>query len=423
MANQVVFKYGTRSQYDGLETKATNALYFLTDTGEIYRGDVNLARGSHYEGTRALVDGVLESDLTVINRVLTAANKIAVVDDIFVIKTPIGETAKFSYSSFVYDGTNWCAMDGNYDASNVYFDSDMTVTENIGAFVIPEGQSNAKLESAGKSLKEVLESLLAQELQPIRESEPQVTVVLKIDGQAVTTTTKSIEVGTSITPSWEASLSAGEYTYGPATGIVASNWSITDSRGNSATTATGAFDAFVVGDDEAYKITATATYADGAIPETNLGNPAEDGIQFLADSATATSNATIRGYRPYFYGSVTDKLIDEAGNVLINQINSDVIRGLSKGTNAYNAKRELTITAIDGAQSFIVAYPSDSIRSGLTDAVIQGSIAISVASSYKKATETVDVTGGAYTATKPYTVWVYSPSKITAGETHKVTLA
>lgn len=35
MATPVVFKYGTRAQYDALAEKASNALYFLTDTGEL----------------------------------------------------------------------------------------------------------------------------------------------------------------------------------------------------------------------------------------------------------------------------------------------------------------------------------------------------------------------------------------------------
>ena len=49
----VVFKHGKRAEYDALgENIATNALYFLEDTGEIYHGKVNLARGTHYEGIR-----------------------------------------------------------------------------------------------------------------------------------------------------------------------------------------------------------------------------------------------------------------------------------------------------------------------------------------------------------------------------------
>ena len=94
MALPVVFKYGTREQYDGLAEKAENALYFLQDTGEIYHGAVNLARGSHYEGVRA--EG--ENDNAVIARVL--GEHVAVNDDIFVIKTLIADD-KYSYTSFV----------------------------------------------------------------------------------------------------------------------------------------------------------------------------------------------------------------------------------------------------------------------------------------------------------------------------------
>lgn len=420
-ANQVVFKYGTREQYDNLAAKATNALYFLTDTGEIYRGDVNLARGSHYEGERNLVDDVWETDLEVIERVFASVSVPEVVDDIFVIKTPIGSSGKYSYTSFVYDGSNWCAMDGNYDATNVIFDSDITVTENIGAFEIPEGQNSATLESAGKNLKQVLEMILAQELQPVRESSPAVTVTLKANGS----TTRVYEVGTSVTPSWTASLSAGSYTYGPATGVTATSWEITDADGNTASTASGSFDAIVVEDGENYKITAKANYGDGAVPVTNLGNPAEDdSVQITAGGASATS-AAITGYRAFFYGPVATKLIGDDGSVLTDSITSDMIRGLTNGGN-YNAKKTVTITAAsDGSTaSFIVAYPSASTRSGVSLAEIQGSVAIAVTSSYKLADATVEVEGkDGYATTKPYKVWVYSPAQISAGETHAVTLA
>ena len=422
MANQVVFKYGTREQYDGLATKAANALYFLTDTGEIYRGDVNLARGSHYEGERNKVDDVWETDLEVISRVFASISTPEVVDDIFVIKTPIGETGKYSYSSFVYDGTNWCAMDGNYDATNVIFDSNLTVTENIGAFEIPSGQNSAELLSAGKSLKWVLENILAQELRPVRESSPAVTNTVKANGSTI----RSYEVGTKVTPSWVASLSAGSYTYGPATGITATSWEISDTKSNTATTASGSFPEFVIADGENYKITAKANYGDGAVPVTNLGNPtSDDTVQFKAGSASATGSA-ITGFRPYFYGPVNAKLIDDSGAVLTDSITSAMIRGLTNANTQYNASKTMTIKAADDGStaSFIVAYPAAVNRNGVSKAEIQGSVAIAVTSSYKLADATVEVEGkDGYTTTKPYKVWVYSPAQISAGETHSVTLA
>ena len=39
MANNVIFKVGTKALYNALEQKDTNTLYWLTDTKEIYKGD------------------------------------------------------------------------------------------------------------------------------------------------------------------------------------------------------------------------------------------------------------------------------------------------------------------------------------------------------------------------------------------------
>lgn len=414
MALPVVFKYGKREQYDNLGAKSNNALYFLTDTGEIYHGEKNLARGSHYEGVRSLKeDGVtFETDQEVIDRILATVSVPAVTDDIFVVKTQIGTSDKYSHTAYVYDEGNWSAMDGNYDANNVYFDENMTVTENIGAFVIPEGQNSATLNSAGKSLKEVLMQLLAQELQPERVSSPAVSLTLK----ANSSTTKSYEVGTKVVPSWSASLSTGSYTYGPATGITATSWSVTDGT-NTSTEASGKFPEITVGDSTNYYVEATAYYDDGAVPVTNLGNPTEDeDVQIKAGSATAktSGSANITGYRAFFYGSVADD----------GEITSAMIRGLNNGGN-YNSGKDITISAVDGAKRFIVAYSSTlpSARKGVSNAEIQGSVAIAVTSQYSKLDTTVAVEGKDGYATHPYTVWVYEPAKIAAGETHKVKLA
>ena len=266
----VVLKYGLRAEYDALAEKSSNVLYFLTDTGEIYRGDVNLARGSHYEGIRTLKeDGTYETDNEVFARVLSS--RPAVKDDIFVIKTQIGESDKYTYTAYTYDGGNWAAMDGNYNADNVIFDKDMIVTNNIGAFQMPNGVSSTTLPTAGKSLKDVLANLLAKELQPVRVSSPSINLTSKISNGAY----KWVEVGDEVSVNYSASLSTGSYTYGPDTGITATSWEITNGA-DTLTTATGAFPAVVVSDNMEYNISATATYGDGAIPVTNLGNPAAD---------------------------------------------------------------------------------------------------------------------------------------------------
>lgn len=401
----VVLKYGLRAEYDALPEKSSNVLYFLTDTGEIYRGDVNLARGSHYEGIRTIKeDGSYENDNEVFARVLSS--KPAVKDDIFVIKTQIGESDKYTYTAYTYDGELWAAMDGNYNADNVIFDKDMVVTNNIGAFQMPNGVSSTTLPTAGKSLKDVLANLLAKELQPVRVSSPSVNLTSKISNGAY----KWVEVGDEVSVDYSASLSKGSYTYGPDTGITATSWEITNGT-DTLTTATGAFPAIVVSDDMEYNISATATYGDGAVPVTNLGNPAADeSVQVKAGSASQTISAII-GYRPFFYG--IDNTTDE--------ITSDLIRSLTNG-GIYNTSKALTLTAGEDSTRFIVAYPADTLRPGLTKVTIETGLSVEITSSYSQITN-IEVKGAnGYTVTKPYIVYVYQPAKITPNETHKIIL-
>ena len=346
----VVFKYGTRAEYDALETKSSEALYFLTDTGEIYRGEVNLARGNHYEGTRGLkeVEGVQvpETDNEVIARVL--GSNPAIKDDIFVIKTLIGGDA-YSYISLIYDGEHWKAMDGNYNAENVYFSEDFTVTSNIGAFLLPEGQSNTKLEATGKNLKQLLSALLAAKVLP-EVTNPAVTVKF-------TNATKALEVGSKVIPSYEASLSAGEYTYGPDTGIVANGWQVKDTNGNTKDTATGSFPEITVEAGMTYGVTASATYAAGAIPVDNLGNDApEKQIPAVTEFGKVSGSAStkITGYRNSFYGTYSAK---EADGVQTGST-SDSIRTLTKSGKTLTNGATFNISVPADAQRVVIAYPA-----------------------------------------------------------------
>jgi hypothetical protein len=51
--------------------------------------------------------------------------------DIIIIKDNIAED-KWQHTSYVYNGSEWAAMDGNYDAENVYFSDDILVTTKVG---------------------------------------------------------------------------------------------------------------------------------------------------------------------------------------------------------------------------------------------------------------------------------------------------
>lgn len=402
MALPVVFKYGKRKDYDGLAEKAPNALYFLEDTGEIYHGTVNLARGTHYEGIR----NENETDNEVIARVL-GENGIAVKDDIFVIKTLIADD-KYSYTSFVYDGSNWAAMDGNYSADNVYFDSDLTVTAPIGVVTIPESGST-KIEAIGKNLSSVLASILAAPKAP-EVTDPSVTIKF-------TNATKALEVGSTITPTYETTFDAGSYSYGPETGITVTSWSVENSNGIEVTEANGSFPEITVSENMSYGATATANHTAGAMPVNNLGEDAPDS-QIAEGSVSATTATKLTGYRNFFYGMLATSSTEEP-------LTSAVIRTLTKGGN-YNGKKTFSMDAskLAGVKRMVIAYPANTTRGGLSSVLLPNSLQYNAFANgdYKKVAD-VNVEGAnGYTAI-PYTVYVYEPLSIDATEIHDVTLA
>lgn len=195
---------------------------------------------------------------------------------------------------------------------------------------------------------------------------------------------KAYEVGTTVTPSYSASLKPGSYTYGPETGVVASEWAITDTDGNSADTASGSFPELTVADGISYRITAKATYGTGAMPVTNTGNDYPDG-QIEAGTKSATSGA-ITGYRNTFYGTLTAK----------SDITSDIVRGLTgKSGKTLANGNAFTVTIPVGALRVVFAYPA-TLRDVTSVKDVNGMNA-EISSSFTKQTVNVEGANG-YTA-------------------------
>lgn len=222
------------------------------------------------------------------------------------------------------------------DAEKVFFHSDLVTTHAIGNITLENGQ--ATIPATGKNLKEVWNSIFVQEKNP---SIVQPSVSLSVP-QA-----KAYEVGTKVVPSYSAALNPGSYSYGPATGIVATAWEVSDTAGNTANTASGNFPELQVTDGISYKITAKATHGGGAVPVTNIGNTYPDG-QIKAGTKSATSSVAITGYRNSFYGTLTDK----------NDLTSDVVRGLTKSGKALANGNSFTVTVPVGALRVVIAYPA-----------------------------------------------------------------
>lgn len=356
-----------------------------------YANDAKTA--SHYEVSATEE----ETDTEAIARVFPDATFNQ--DDIAIVSRVISGT-KISKTAYVYDGGAWKALDGNYDAENVYFDADLIATAPIGVITIPSSGSTT-ISAEGKNVKQVLSSILAQEKNPTA-TKPSATITL--------TNAKAYEVGTTLNPAYTTKFNAGSYTYGPATGITATSYSVSDGA-TTKETATGSFDALTVGDSTNYKLSLTVAYGEGAIPKTNLGNDYVT-AQIKAGNATATSGA-ITGYRSFFYGAIANT----------DAIDSALIRGLTNG-GRYDGKKTVTVTAsaTPGAKRIIVAYPASSSRGGLTEVLLTSTMNLDITSSYVQQAN-VNVEGlNAYTAV-PYKVFVYQPDALGSDEVHQITLA
>lgn len=303
---------------------------------------------------------------------------------------------KKSYTAFVYDNA-WKAMDGNYNASNVYFDKDLTYTVQFGTLAQPSGSGT--FSAAGKNVEQVLSSLMAQEANPTK-SNPAVSFTA--EGGFGT-----FEIGTKKNLTYTAALSAGSYTYGPATGITAQTWEVscTGVTGTKST-ANGTFEN-VVAEATAKKITAKATYNEGAIPVTNLGNPYPAGK--IAAGSASKNSSELKGVRYMFWGPMTD------ADMALNSAN---IRALAhkqaSGTGTLG-----TFGAGAGAKKVVVAVPAGR---KITKVLMPSALNADVTALFVKQGSQSSVEGAEGYTAAAYDVYVYQPASIDAGETYSVTI-
>lgn len=268
--------------------------------------------------------------------------------DIAIVKELISGD-KREYTAYVYDGENWVAMDGNVSADNVYFTKNLIFTQTFGKFT-PGATGSVEIPTAanGLNLQALLEQAFAEEKNPTI-TQPSVSITLTGAGAK--------EVGTVFTPSYSVGFNAGKYQYGPATGVTATTYAVTDTLSHSATTATGSFTQFTVDEDTNYKVSVTVQHSEGAVPKTNLNNDYAEG-QIEAGSKSATSSV-VTGYRGWFYGyyNGTNKLADAT------KITSTQLR-------AFGVKTDFPATmSTEKMQQMFFAAPQGKVTSvGVADA-------------------------------------------------------
>lgn len=298
--------------------------------------------------------------------------------DIVIIKDLIAE-GKWQYTAYVFDNSEWHAMDGNYNAENVYFDEDLITTTAVGNITLTDGQ--ATIAAAGKNLKQVFETIFVKEENP-KTTKPSVNLTF--------TNAKAYEVGTQVAPTYTATFSSGKYSYNASTGVTVNNWEIINSDGDVLTTDKGSFNLITITDDTSYTVTAKANYSDGIIPSTNLGNDYADG-QILASSASSTEGP-MTGYRKTFYGTLEEK--EEV-------MDSSDIRGLNSTDKGSVNGDSILVNIPVGALRVVFAYPAS--LNDLSSVTDTNSLGAEILSGFSMTT--IDVKGHNGYEAKSYKVY------------------
>lgn len=256
-----------------------------------------------------------------------------------------GEGEVITGASVSADGTLTLTR-GKLYLDDVLLEAPLTYTANIGVKTVPASGSGT-IGSAGGTLLAALNEILATAKDP-NVTQPSVSIKLNEAGAK--------EVGTKVAPSYSVSFNKGKYEYGPDTGITAT-YEVEDTSGHTATTISGSFEEFTVGDGTTYQVSVTATHTAGAIPINNLGSEVPD--KKIAAGTKPASSGVVTGYRNSFWGSVTSKE---------GTPTSEIIRGLSgKKNGAIKAGNVGDASEAVGAMRVIIAVPSPRTITSIKD--------------------------------------------------------
>ena len=379
----------------------------LLRTKQDYGTKINAIGGSLFQDTKTDLN---TSDSTVITNYFTGADKpIPKKGDVFVVTTVLSGVT-YEQSAYGYTGEAWVAMTGNVDADKVIMRENITMAGNYTQVGNQTKTQNgtATFSTKGKSVADVLTDIFSKRLQPTITAQPSVAS-FSLTGAA------AVEAGTKLASATysASSLNAGSYTYGPATGVVATNWKV-DRITNVETTQVVSVDAasltggsdtnggtgFIIGDAggdnvvSSLKYRVTATHGAGVTANDNLGSASSPVVAIAAGSKTRDTSA-YTPYRNYFYGtSTTTPTVDSA-----------YVRSLTKSNKAY-ATGTITISVPAGTKRICVACLAD--KNGVTKVINETAMNADVTSTFVKSTIDVEGANG-YTA-KSYNVWVFEPA-------------
>ena len=128
---KVLFKFGTQAQYLALEEKLDNALYFLTDTGELYKGSMPIAQSHIYKG----IKNGNETSQETLNRIIQ--DYITVDGDIGLI---IGNN---TVDTFIKNQNEWILLNPSFDNILSRLSNLELLTNNLGTLFKYKGIINS----------------------------------------------------------------------------------------------------------------------------------------------------------------------------------------------------------------------------------------------------------------------------------------
>ena len=301
--------------------------------------------------------------------------------DVFVVTTTV-DGSTYEQSAYFYDGSAWAAMTGSVDADKVILRDNITLAggyTQVGNLTKSQN-GTATFATKGKSVMDALTEIFSKRLQPTITAQPSI-------GTFTLTGAGAVEAGTKVAAAAYsgATLNAGSYQYGPATGVVATNFKVEritngDAGGDNAVSS--------------LKYRVTATHGAGVTAKDNLGAASSPVVAIAAGSKTKDT-AAYTPFRNVFYGASTSK----------PALDSAAIRALGKTGKAY-AAGTLTINVPVGAQR--VAIACIATAKGVTKVINETAMNADVTGTFVKSTVSVEGANGY--AAKEYNVWVFEPA-------------
>ena len=346
------------------------------------------------------------------------------------IVTKVIAGSAVSRTAYAYTkGGVWAALDGNYDAKDIYFSKDLTYTSDIGALKLPKGATSSTYEATGKSLEALISRLMAETIAP---TITQPTFSLSASASS-NTSAASKEIGSYITTlKWDGTFTDGTYSFGyeggtgtadKAAGCTATYEVSCDKAGTaSAQAADGTWtltDSIQIDDDSSKgktyaTITNRCTWGNSPrTPINNIGETVEGAI--TSNSSEKSAAVKVVGYRNSFYyvGTDNETTVDSAF------IRSGTARNANtKNFNVTSKDGASYLTIPQGTKRVLIAIPGSATLSEVKD--IDG-MGLDQKGNFE--TKTVPVEGAnGFTATN-YTVFVYDKPEGLAATRYTFTIS